>query len=75
MSADLVNGLKKFFCVLYGNKGISSGNLLRHKLFVQKFEREKEIIDLSIPPPCKENPRLHILGANYVAMISGKLMV
>ena len=69
VSADLVNGLEKFACVLYGNKRISSRNLLRLKLFVQKFEREKEIIDLSILPPCKENPRLHILRANYVAMI------
>ncbi len=54
--------------MLYGNKRISSGNLLRLKLFVQKFERQKNIIDLSILPPWKENPRLHILRANYVAM-------
>ena len=75
LSVDLISGLKKFVCLLYGKKRISFGNLLRHKLFVQKFEREKKIIDLSILPPCKENPRLHILRANYVAMISGKLMV
>ena len=75
MSADLVKFLEKIICVLYRNKRISSGNLLLHKLFVQKSEREKKIIGLSILPPCKENPRLHILPANYVAMISGKHMV
>eukprot|EP00794_Sanderia_malayensis_P010661 gene10661-biopygen8528 len=69
VSDDLANGLEKFVCVLYGNKRISSVTLLRHKLFVQKFEREKKIIDLSLLPPCKENLRLHILRANYVAMI------
>ncbi len=68
VSDHLISGSEKIVCVLYGNKRISSGNLLLHKLFVQKFEREKEIIDLSILPPCKENPRLHILRANYVAM-------
>eukprot|EP00794_Sanderia_malayensis_P002605 gene2605-biopygen2134 len=36
---------------------------------MQKLEREKKIIDLSLLPPCKENLRLHILRANYVAMI------
>ncbi len=42
VSEDLVDGLEKFACVLYGNKRISSRNLLRHKLFVEKFEREKK---------------------------------
>eukprot|EP00794_Sanderia_malayensis_P001349 gene1349-biopygen1081 len=69
VSDDLANGLEKFVCVLYGNKRISSVNLLRHKLFVQMFEREKKIIDLSLLPSCKENLRLHILRASYVAMI------
>ncbi len=64
----LISVLEKFVCVLYGKKRISSRNLLRHKLFVQNFEREKNIIDLSILQPCKENLRLHILRANYVAL-------
>ncbi len=68
MSEGLISDLEKFVCVLYGNNSISSRNLLQHKLFVQKFEREKKIIDLSILPPCKGNPRLYILRANNVAL-------
>ncbi len=72
VSDHLVDGLEKFVCVLYRNKRVSSVNLLRHKLFVQKFEREKKIIDLSLLPPCKENLTLHIQRSNYVAMIFRK---
>lgn len=61
VSDNLFNGFEKFVCVLYGNQRISSVNQLRHKLFMQKFEREKKVVDLSLLPPCKENLKLHIL--------------
>ena len=69
VSDNLFHCLEKFVCVLYGSQRLSSVNLLRHKLFVQKIERERKIIDLSLLPPCKENLRIHILRANYVAMM------
>ena len=47
--------------------------MLRHKIFLQKFEREKEIVDLSILPilpSCAANVEYrHIMRAEYVAMI------
>ena len=38
---------------------------------MQKFERQKEILNLSLLPPSKETTRLHILLGNSVAMILG----
>ena len=49
-----------------------SVNELRNKIFLQKFEREKKIIDLSLLPPCQANLKLHTMRANYVASIFRK---
>ena len=62
-------GLERFVCALYGNHRVSSVNELLNKIFLQKFEREKKIIDLSLLPPCETNLKLHIMRANYVASI------
>lgn len=67
MPENLLSGLEKFVCALYGDQKISSVNALRHKIFVRKFEKEKKIVDLSLLPPCFENLKLHIKRANYVA--------
>ena len=64
------NGLEEFVCDLYGHARISSVNKLRHKIFWQKLEKENKVIDLSFMPPCEAN--LHIMRANYVALIFRK---
>lgn len=65
----LSEGLERFVCALYGNKVMSSVNKLRHKMFVQKFTKEKKFVDLSLLPPCATNLKFHIMRANYVAFI------
>lgn len=65
----LSEGLERFVCALYGNKVMSSVNKLRHKMFVQKFTKEKKVVDLSLLPPCATNLKFHIMRANYVAFI------
>ena len=66
---DSMKGLEKFVCALYRNQRISSVNEMCYNIFVQKFEKEKKIIDLSLLPPCQTNLELHIKRANYVAAI------
>ena len=39
---------------------------------MQKFEKEKKIIDLSYLPPCEANLISHIMRANHVALIFRK---
>ncbi len=66
-SEELARGLEKFVCALYGMERLLSVNDARKKLFLQKFESEKKIKDLSLLPPCQSNLKLHIERANYVA--------
>ena len=65
-------GLESFVCALYGSHTMSSVNKLRHKIFLQRFEKEKKVIDISLLPPCETNLKLHIIRANYVASIFRK---
>ena len=60
---------EKFVCSLYGNQCVTSVNELRYKMFMQRFEKDNKITDLSLFPPCKSNLRLHVMRANYVAWI------
>jgi hypothetical protein len=64
--------LESFVCALYGSHTMSSVNKLRHKIFLQRFEKEKKVIDISLLPPCETNLKLHIIRANYVASIFRK---
>ena len=66
-SEELARGLEKFVCALYGMERLLSVNDARKKLFLQKFESEKKIKDLSLLPPCQSNLKLHIERAIYVA--------
>eukprot|EP00112_Aurelia_sp_Birch-Aquarium-sp1_P000007 Seg1.7 transcript_id=Seg1.7/GoldUCD/mRNA.D3Y31 product="hypothetical protein" protein_id=Seg1.7/GoldUCD/D3Y31 len=51
---------------MYGNHRISSVNELGNKIFLQKFEREQKVIDLSLLPA---NLKHHIMRTNYVASV------
>ena len=69
LSESQVQLSEKFVCSLYGNQRITSVNELRYKMFMQRFEKDNKIIDLSLLPPCKSNLKLHVIRANYVAWI------
>ena len=56
-----------------GKHRVSSVNKLRNnKISVQKLEREKKMLDLSLLllfPSCEANVKYHIMRAEYVALI------
>ena len=62
-------GLERFVCSLYGNHKVTSVNNLRNNIFLQKFEKENKIIDLSLLPPCEANLKYHIMRAFSVALM------
>jgi hypothetical protein len=68
-SEELVRGVEWFVCSIYGHPRILSINEERKKVFWDKFNKEKKIIDLSLMPPCQSNLHHHIMRANYVAYI------
>eukprot|EP00794_Sanderia_malayensis_P020967 gene20967-biopygen15473 len=68
-SEELARGLEKIVCALYGKERLLSVNNARKKKFLQKFESEKKIKDLSLLPPCQSNLKLHVERANYVALM------
>ena len=62
MIDDASKCLEKFVCALYGYKNEATVNNVRVKMF-----KMKEISDLALLPPCKDNLKLQISRANYVA--------
>ena len=50
-SDELTQDLEKFVCFLYGDQRIRSVDKLRYKMFMQKFEKEGKVLDLSLLPP------------------------
>ena len=68
-SEELVLGLEKFVCFLYGHPRLLSVNEARRKVFWQKFNKDEKIVYLSLMPPCKSNLHYHIMRANYVAYL------
>ena len=69
VSEEVEAHLERFVCAIYGNERIQSVNDMRTKMFLQKFESEKKITDLSLLPPCQATLKLHIKRSNYVASI------
>ena len=61
---EVSNCLEKFVCALYGYKNETTVNKVRVKIF-----QMKGISHLARLPPCKDNLKLHISPANYVANI------
>ena len=64
---DFASKLCCLLIFLYGDQRLRSVDKLRYKMFMQKFEKEGKVLDLSLLPPCKANLQLHIMRANYVA--------
>ena len=59
---EVSNCLEKFVCALYGYKHETTVNNVRIKMF-----QMKEISDLVLLPPCKDNLKLYVSRAIYVA--------
>ena len=59
---EVSNYLEKFMCALYSCKNEITNNNVRVEMF-----HMKGISDLALLPPCKDNLKLHISRANYVA--------
>ena len=66
---DVIVGIEKFTCALYGEKRLSSVDDVRRKIFWRNFSRDKKITDLSLLPPCKDSLVKHIKRSNYIAHI------
>ena len=60
--------LEEYVPSLYGEKKLSVSEV-KFYILQKERERENELIDLSLIPPCKSSLRLHILRKNVVASI------
>ena len=66
---NVIEGIEKFTCALYGEKRLSSVDDVRRKIFWRNFSRDQKITDLSLLPPCKDSLVRHIKRSNYIAHI------
>ena len=66
---DLFNVLEKFKCFLYGFPKHEAVNALHRSIFWDKFKKKKQVVDISLLPPCRDNLLLHVMRANYVGYI------
>ena len=60
---DLMQGIEKFVCQLYGSSEHSSINDLRYNMFCLKAAQSSQL------PPCQDALSLHVSRANYQAAI------
>ena len=68
VSEELHKEMEKFVCSLYGGKG-DNINKLYPEIFWKTWNKKGQVIDLSLPPPCRSSLRLHIQRSNYIARI------
>jgi hypothetical protein len=76
VSNDLHVALEKFVCTMYGKPNYTDINKLRYDLFTERFQSKSQCvlsnydgIDLSLLPPCRTSLHMHVLRANYQALI------
>ena len=69
LQEDTLKERESFVSKSYGYKNLSSVNEVRKCMFTSKYEKGKKSLDLCMLPPCQENLKLHMRGANYVATI------
>lgn len=69
VSDHIISCLEKYVCSLYGKGKCSNVNEARQQIFWEKYNKNKQIVDLSILPPCRESLGLHIRRANYVSCL------
>ena len=68
-SDGVVEELDKFVCCFYGHPHLKSVNDARRKVFWQKFNKDKKIVDLSLMPPCKTNLKLPHLESKLRSLL------
>ena len=73
---QLLDSLEQFTCLLYGGTATSTINKLRHEKFLERFTPKHGSLlssyngaDMSLLPPCKDSLKMHIMRANYQALI------
>lgn len=76
VSGQLISGLERFVCAMYGKSTTSEINKVRYELFKQKFNPKSSSklssgdgVDLSLLPPCQSSLKMHINRANYQALL------
>ena len=66
---DPFNVLEKFKCFLYGFPKHEEVDALHRSIFWDKFKKKKQVVDISLLPPCRDNLLLQVMRANYVGYI------
>ena len=66
---DLAKALERFVCFLYGFPKNEEVNAVRKSIFWDKFKKKKQVVDLSLLPPCRDNLQFHVMRSNYVGYI------
>ena len=69
VSDELMAAAESYVCALYGKPKFKNVNEARAKIFWDKYNKKKRIIELSLLPPCKTNLHLHVKRANHVARL------
>ena len=76
VNESTLKGLETYVCAMYGKPTYSDINKLRFDLFSQRYQSKTDHvlsnydgIDLSLLPPCRDCLHMHILRANYQALI------
>ena len=66
---ELIAGAEAYVCALYGKMKLRSVNEARVKIFWEKYDKSKKIVELSMIPPCRINLIYHLQRANYVSFL------
>ena len=77
---DLFKVVQRFVCFLYGFPKNEEVNAVRRAIFWDKFKKKKQVVDLSLLPPCRDNLQFHASYAltmlvTYSAMLIGFLWI
>ena len=65
---DLFKALEKFV-VFYGFPKDEDVTAVRISMFLDKFEKKNQVVELSLLPPYQENLQFHVMCSNYVGHI------
>ena len=65
----MIADAEAYVCALYGKMKLRSVNEAWIKIFLEKYNKNKRIIELSMLPPCRANLVLHLKRANYVSYL------
>ena len=66
---DMIEQAESYVCALYGKMKLRTVNEARAKIFWEKYNKSKKVIELSMLPPCKANLIFHVQRSNYVAYL------